>query len=107
MAKRRENRTLHLMENAREERRLHKEAHATEYYFGRVLAERMMARAEMPPVLMIPERARDIVAEMPRNNDVLDFRPHIQVNTVHDARCSPGMHAAALGCSFCTNFAVF
>lgn len=71
------NRTLNLMEMAREERRLHKQAHATEFFFGRGLAERMMHREA--PRLVVSERVRDIVARIPSTNEVLDFRENIEV----------------------------
>jgi hypothetical protein len=61
-----ENRTLHLSALARDERRLHKEAHATEFYFGRVLAERMMARDAEVPMLRVSERVRDVVKGVPQ-----------------------------------------
>ena len=46
---------------------LHKEAHATEFYFGRVLAERMMARDAEVPKLQVSERVRDVVKGVTKN----------------------------------------
>lgn len=62
-----ENRTLHLSALARDERRLHKEANATEFYFGRMLAERMMSYAEVPQV-QVSERVRDVIKAVPEGN---------------------------------------
>ena len=72
-----ENRTLNLMALDREERRRHKEANATEFYFGRQLAERMMARGAEEPKAAVSERVREVIKGVPETVDVLDLRPHL------------------------------
>jgi len=74
-----ENRSLNLMALARDERRMHREANATEYYFGQQLAERMMAREnETYNPVVVSERVRDVIANVPESSDTLDLRSHIK-----------------------------
>eukprot|EP00614_Pseudopedinella_elastica_P006136 CAMPEP_0172602968 /NCGR_PEP_ID=MMETSP1068-20121228/23151_1 /TAXON_ID=35684 /ORGANISM="Pseudopedinella elastica, Strain CCMP716" /LENGTH=1126 /DNA_ID=CAMNT_0013404513 /DNA_START=56 /DNA_END=3436 /DNA_ORIENTATION=+ len=107
----RENRTLNLMSMAREERRLHREDNAMEFYFGRVLAERMMAAESRPPDVSMPERVRDVVATIPPHGNVLDLRPHI--NEMSEAElwstvnaCPQATHVLTSGWTWVTDKAL-
>ena len=72
------NRSLNLMENARAERDFHMEENATQYFFGAMLAERMMFEDENPIKQVYSDIVRDVIATCPRESKVLDLRPFIQ-----------------------------
>jgi hypothetical protein len=72
-----ENRLVHLSEMSRGERKANKEANSTEFYFGRLLAERMMAREHEPENVVVSESVRTVLAGVPESSDTLDLRSHI------------------------------
>lgn len=76
-----ENRTLHLMELSRDERKK-QTANNIKYSFGAQLAERMrLSENETYNPVVISEKVRDVVAAVPESCDTLDLRSHIKVFT--------------------------
>ena len=117
------NRSLHLMELSRAERELHMETNATQYFFGAMLAERMMAqdeaeleaaeeeeeaayggggggRGRAPAAVkqVYSELVRAVVATCPPDSAVLDFRPFIEKMSDEDVwrSCGECGHATEL-----------
>ncbi len=92
------NRSLNLMENQRAERELHMETNATQYFFGAMLADRMMFADENPVKQVHSDLVRACVATCPPEADLLDFRPFIEKMSDEEVwrACGECLHARSL-----------